>query len=56
MDDLSATGIAGDATAATQEKGRQLLEAAGEKIAEALLEMAAFDMSSLRDARQPAAP
>jgi creatinine amidohydrolase len=56
MDDLSATGIAGDATAATEEKGRQLLEAAGEKIAEALLEMAAFDMSSLRDARQPAAP
>ncbi|WP_309120743.1 creatininase family protein [Paenibacillus sp.] len=48
MDDLSASGITGDATIATEEKGDRLLTQGGRMIAEALLEMAAFDMKSIR--------
>ncbi|WP_166238683.1 creatininase family protein [Paenibacillus turpanensis] len=46
--DISSSGIAGDATAATEEKGRELLRRAGAVIAESLLEMAAFEMTSIK--------
>lgn len=48
MDDISASGITGDATIATAEKGAQLLAQGGEMIAAALVQMAEFDMGSIR--------
>ncbi|TLS52185.1 creatininase family protein [Paenibacillus antri] len=48
MSDLSASGITGDASIATEGKGELLLTQGGQMIAEALLEMAAFDMKSIR--------
>ncbi|OXM87762.1 creatininase family protein [Paenibacillus rigui] len=47
-DDISETGIAGDATLATPDKGNAMLMLGGKLLAEAMLEMAAFDMTSLR--------
>ncbi|MFH5184449.1 creatininase family protein [Paenibacillus sp. TAB 01] len=47
-DDISESGIAGDATKATQDKGNAMLMLGGKLLAEAMLEMAAFDMTSLR--------
>ncbi|MBW5447922.1 creatininase family protein [Cohnella sp. CFH 77786] len=48
MRDISRSGIAGDATQANAVKGAAMLEAAGERLAEALMEIAAFDMESLK--------
>ncbi|TVY07239.1 creatininase family protein [Paenibacillus cremeus] len=48
MDDLSSSGISGDATKATKEKGEAILKLGGLLLAEALMEMAAFEMSSLK--------
>lgn len=48
MDDLSHTGISGDATQASMEKGEAMTMAYGTMIAEALLEFQAFDMKSLK--------
>ncbi|MDD9269320.1 creatinine amidohydrolase/Fe(II)-dependent formamide hydrolase-like protein [Bacillus sp. 3255] len=50
MDDLSHSGISGDATQASCEKGYAMTAAYGEMIAEALLEFQAFDMKSLKQA------
>jgi creatinine amidohydrolase len=47
MDDVSVTGIAGDATLATPEKGAALLESGSKILAEALQVFASFDMKSL---------
>ncbi|WP_325176598.1 creatininase family protein [Paenibacillus alkalitolerans] len=51
MDDLSSTGISGDATKASEEKGMKMLVAAGNIISEALMQIAAFDMKSLKKER-----
>ncbi|PLT44202.1 Creatinine amidohydrolase [Paenibacillus pasadenensis] len=48
MDDISASGAAGDAAAATAERGAAMLELAGPRLAEALTTIAAFEMESLR--------
>lgn len=48
MDDLSHTGVSGDATAATIGKGMAMTEKYGFYIAEALLAFQAFDMQSLK--------
>lgn len=55
-DDISATGIAGDARQATAEKGEAMLALGGRRIADALVEMARFEMSSLRSAAAAAHP
>lgn len=49
MSDISRSGIAGDATKATPERGAAMLEAAGALLAKALLEIAYFDMASLKN-------
>jgi creatinine amidohydrolase/Fe(II)-dependent formamide hydrolase-like protein len=51
MDDVSISGIAGDATLATPEKGAALLERGGKTLAEALQVLAEFDMKSLISAK-----
>ncbi|MBB3111623.1 creatinine amidohydrolase [Paenibacillus phyllosphaerae] len=48
MDDISRTGVAGDATKATAARGEAMLKEAGPLLAKALMEIAAFDMESLR--------
>jgi creatinine amidohydrolase len=48
MDDLSHSGISGDASQATVQKGEAMRAAYGALIAEALLEFQAFDMKSLK--------
>lgn len=48
MDDISASGISGNATIATEDKGEKLLANGARMISEALLQMAGFDMKSLR--------
>lgn len=52
MKDISVSGIAGDATKATPERGAAMLKAAGPLLAEALMEIAAFDMESLKERRE----
>lgn len=47
--DISASGIAGDAAKAAPDRGGAMLKRAGPLLAEALLEIAAFEMSSLRE-------
>lgn len=47
--DISRSGIAGDATKATRERGEAMLAKAGPLLAQALLEIAAFDMASIRE-------
>ncbi|MHA6532097.1 creatininase family protein [Paenibacillus sp. BAC0078] len=49
MKDISRSGIAGDATKATPERGEAMLKKAGPLLAEALMEIAAFDMESMKD-------
>lgn len=49
MKDISRSGIAGDATKANPERGEAMLKKAGPLLAEALLEIAAFDMESLKE-------
>ncbi|MCI3921094.1 creatininase family protein [Paenibacillus sp. TRM 82003] len=49
MDDISRSGAAGDATRATADRGRAMLEKAGPLLAQTLLEIAAFDMASLKE-------
>ncbi|WP_426454258.1 creatininase family protein [Paenibacillus sp. S-38] len=53
MDDLSESGIAGDAAAASAEKGRAILELGGIRLAEALLEMQRFDFAAVKTGFQP---
>jgi len=53
MQDYNARGAAGNAAAATAEKGRAVLDAAGSQLALLLQEMAALPLSTLVD--QPAA-
>ncbi|WP_369803550.1 creatininase family protein [Cohnella sp. OV330] len=55
MKDISASGIAGDATKANPARGRAMLDRAGPLLAGALLEIAAFDMGSLKESplREP---
>ncbi|MFC5452049.1 creatininase family protein [Paenibacillus aestuarii] len=48
MDDLSDSGISGDATKATVAKGRAMIKRYGADIAEALLAFAKFEMESLK--------
>ncbi|MDU0205304.1 creatininase family protein [Paenibacillus sp. MAH-36] len=48
MDDLSHSGISGDAAQATVQKGEAMTVTYGAMIAEALLEFQAFDMKSLK--------
>ncbi|WP_426239584.1 creatininase family protein [Pararhizobium sp. DWP1-1-3] len=48
MSDLSAQGVAGDASAATAERGEQLTAHAVTGIVELLQDVAAFDLSTLR--------
>ena len=47
MDDVSVSGISGDASLATPEKGAALIESGSKVLAEALQVIAAFDMKSL---------
>ncbi|RKD76146.1 creatinine amidohydrolase/NitT/TauT family transport system ATP-binding protein [Sinobaca qinghaiensis] len=47
MDDISKTGIAGDATKATKEKGDKINKAVSEELAGAMLEMADFEIEQL---------
>ncbi|QYR21759.1 creatininase family protein [Paenibacillus sp. sptzw28] len=49
MKDISRSGIAGDATKANPERGQAMLKKAGPLLAEALLEIAAFDMGSMKE-------
>jgi creatinine amidohydrolase len=49
MRDISRSGVAGDATKATPERGEAMLGRAGLLLAAALMEIAAFDMHSLRE-------
>ena len=55
MQDLSPSGVAGDAAAATAEKGEALLEAAVEGLATLVREMRRFDLALLRDGPAPSA-
>ncbi|TDG00538.1 creatininase family protein [Paenibacillus piri] len=48
MNDLSRSGISGDASRATAEKGEAMVKRYGEHVAAALLEMARFDMESFK--------
>ena len=48
-DDISESGIAGDATKATPERGEAMLKKAGPLLAEALLYIASFQMKSLKE-------
>lgn len=50
--DISASGIAGDATKASAARGEAMLNKAGPLLAEALLEIAAFDLNSIREPRE----
>ncbi|MFM1655408.1 creatininase family protein [Brevibacillus sp. B_LB10_24] len=47
MNDISATGVAGDATAATPEKGRQMFERSCRSFAHLLQEMAKFEIAEI---------
>ncbi|WP_252315226.1 creatininase family protein [Sinobaca sp. H24] len=47
MDDISKTGIAGDATKATKEKGIKINTAVSEELADTMLEMADFEIDLL---------
>ncbi|MFD2654856.1 creatininase family protein [Gracilibacillus thailandensis] len=48
INDISATGMAGDATRATVEKGKEINQRAGKYIAEALKEMSRFNIDELQ--------
>lgn len=48
MSDISSTGIVGNASAATEEKGRKMLKLGGAVLAQTFQEIAAFDMGSIR--------
>jgi len=48
MNDISESGIAGDATAATAEKGEIMLQRMSAALAEAMQEMCAFEISSVK--------
>src|SRR5690606_37948262 len=47
--DLNPTGAVGDATAADAEVGRQILDAAADKLAKLLLEVVDLPLSTLKD-------
>jgi creatinine amidohydrolase len=49
MDDLSHSGISGDAAKATAEKGNAMVKQYGVHIAEALMEMSRFEMTSIKN-------
>jgi creatinine amidohydrolase len=49
IEDYNAQGAAGDASAATSEKGRAVLEAAGERLAALLQELSALPLSTLAE-------
>ncbi|SFF18227.1 creatinine amidohydrolase [Paenibacillus catalpae] len=49
MDDISGSGVAGDATKATADRGEAMLTIAGPLLAEALMHVATFDMDSLKN-------
>ena len=49
MQDYNPDGAAGNAAAATPQKGEQVLEAAGRALAALLLEMQALDLSTLNN-------
>jgi len=53
MSDISESGIAGDATRATKEKGDEILRRTAAALAEALLEMCAFDIASVKRKASP---
>jgi creatinine amidohydrolase len=48
MQDYNPQGAAGNATAATEDKGRALLAAAGEQLARLLQEVALLPLDTLR--------
>ncbi|TBL70748.1 creatininase family protein [Paenibacillus thalictri] len=48
IDDLSASGTSGNAKLASEEKGKGMLEAGGKLIAQGLMEIAGFDLRSIR--------
>ncbi|MCR8633333.1 creatininase family protein [Paenibacillus radicis (ex Xue et al. 2023)] len=48
MDDLSRSGISGDASKATVSKGEAMVKRYGEHLAEALMDMSRFDMKSFK--------
>ncbi|MCR8657144.1 creatininase family protein [Paenibacillus endoradicis] len=48
MNDISESGVAGNATLATMEKGKELIALSGEKIAIHLLEMKKFNLNSVK--------
>ncbi|MFC5468002.1 creatininase family protein [Cohnella suwonensis] len=48
MADISASGIAGDATLATPEKGRIIMDRVSDKLAQALKELCKFQVSDVR--------
>lgn len=54
MSDISGSGIAGDATRATKEKGAEMLERSAAAVAEALLEISRFEIADVK--RKPAVP
>jgi len=56
MQDYNAQGAAGNAAAASADKGRRLLEAAGTQLALLLQELSALPLSTLRDAPEPGRP
>jgi creatinine amidohydrolase len=49
IQDYNPSGAVGDASAATADKGRQLLDAAGRALAQLLAEMQALPLSTLVD-------
>ncbi|MCM3627790.1 creatininase family protein [Paenibacillus glycanilyticus] len=49
MNDISSSGVAGDATKATADRGDAMLKTAGPLLAEALVHIAAFHMDSLKN-------
>jgi creatinine amidohydrolase/Fe(II)-dependent formamide hydrolase-like protein len=48
MDDLSRSGVSGDASKATAAKGEAMIKRYGEHLAQALMDMSGFDMSSFK--------
>ena len=48
MDDISSTGVAGDATKATKEKGEQFITLVSESFASAIKEMIRFDIRTVK--------
>lgn len=53
MSDISRTGIAGDATLATAEKGKLILDRSAAELAKAMEELCRFDIASALPARKP---